>query len=358
MGLRELEVRNFRLFDHLVVRPDPDAITVFVSANGTGKTSVLEAVFALATASSFRTGTAGDMIRNGSDLAEVHGVLFHHERRVSLDLTLTRGTRTTKRMLVNGQRPRSRADLSEALPITIFTPEGVDVVRGGPEARRSFFSILMTDVKLQAGELIERYARVLSQRNAVLRSWRGERPSLQQRDEIAVWSTDLAHLGEDLVHSRMELLDALEPRVAQSYRRLAGQTAHVGLEYVPSWSGVLFDALEQTLEDDRVRGFTTVGPHRDDVRILLDERDARHQASQGEQRSLALAIRLAGDELVRERRGVDPLVLLDDVFSELDPGRGERLLSLLPPGQTLVTTASPIPSGLHPAVTIDLTDMA
>ncbi len=355
MGLHELEVRNFRLFDHLVLHPDPDAVTVFVSPNGTGKTSVLEAVYALATASSFRTNAASDMIKNGEDLTEIHGVLFHHVRRVGVDLTLTRGLRTTKKMLVNGQKPRSRADLSEALPITIFTPEGVDVIRQGPENRRTFLTTLLTDVDLTSGDVIERYARVLSQRNAVLRTLRGDRPNANQRAELDVWSADLARYGEELVVVRREVLGALAPLVEDYYRQLSESKQRVELDYRPSWTGSLAIAIGASEEDDRLRGHTSIGPHRDDVAISLEGRDTRHQASQGEQRSLALALRLAGDQLVRQKRGVDPLLLLDDVFSELDPRRSDRLLELLPTGQTLVTTASPLPSRLTPAAVIDLT---
>ena len=355
MGLHELEVRNFRLFDHFVFQPDPDAVTVFVSANGTGKTSVLEAVYALATASSFRTNAASDMIRNGENLTEVHGVLFQRERRIGIDLTLTRGVRTTKRMLVNGQKPRSRADLSEALPITVFTPEGVDVVRQGPEHRRTFLTTLLTDVDLGTGDVIERFARVLSQRNALLRALRGERPNATQRAELDVWSNDLAVHGEQLIDVRRETLAALSPLVETNYRRLAASDARVELTYEQSWGGPLLAALAASEDDDRMRGHTTVGPHRDDISITLDNRNTRHQASQGEQRSLALALRLGGDQLVRQRRGVDPLLLLDDVFSELDPSRSDRLLELLPTGQTLVTTASPLPSRLTPAAVVDLT---
>lgn len=355
MGLHELEVRNFRLFDHLIVEPDPEAVTVFVSPNGTGKTSVLEAVYALATASSFRTTSASDMIKNGQDLAEVHGVLFHRERRVGVDLTLSRGVRTTKRMLVNGQKPRSRADLSDALPVTIFTPEGVDVIRQGPEHRRTFLTTLLTDVDLTTGEVIERFARVLSQRNAALRALRGERPTPDQRVELDVWSGDLARHGEELVVVRRKVLAALAPLVEEYYQRLSESDQRVEIDYRPSWTGSLAAALAAHEDDDRLRGHTSVGPHRDDVAIALQGRDTRHQASQGEQRSLALALRLAGDQLVRQRRGVDPLLLLDDVFSELDPRRSDRLLELLPTGQTLVTTASPLPSRLTPAAVIDLT---
>jgi DNA replication and repair protein RecF len=355
VGLHELTLRNFRLFREYSFEPDPDSVTVFLSPNGTGKTSVLEAVHALATASSFRTNAASDMIRNGETTAEVHGVIFQRERRVQVDLTLTRGVRnTTKRMLVNGQRPTSRAVLSEALPLTVFTPEGVDVVRGGPDHRRNFLTTLLTDVDPLTGESIERFARVLSQRNALLRSLDSSRPSLTQQGELDQWTHDFCVASDHLLTQREALLSELAPLVTESYHELAHNSLEVRVNYERSWRGELSTALALAKDDDRFRGYTTVGPHRDDLGLILDGRDARRQASQGEQRSLALALRLAGHELVRRRRGVDPLLLLDDVFSELDPVRSNRLLGLLPAGQTLVTTASPLPGALTPAAVIDL----
>ena len=359
MGLTELTLRDFRLFSELVVRPDPSAVTVFLSANGTGKTSVLEAVHVLATGQSFRTPAAADLVRTGRDLAEVHGLLHQGERRVQVDLTLTRGTRaTTKRMLVNGQRPRSRAELAEALPLTVFTPEGVEVVRGAPEHRRTFLTTVMTDEDPLASEAVERYARVLTQRNALLRSLEGGALSASQRAELEVWTEELVTEGSTLVELRRDVLVRLSPLVAASYEELAGEPGAVELSYEPSWSGGLAEALARAERDDRLRGRTGVGPHRDDVLVRLTGRDARRQASQGEQRSLALALRLAGHELVRRRRGVEPILLLDDVFSELDPRRADRLLEMLPEGQTLVTTASPLPTALSPGVVVDLTTTA
>jgi len=358
VGLHELRLANFRLFRELSFRPDVDAITVLLSPNGTGKTTVLEAVYALATASSFRTGAASDLIRSGESASEVHGVLYQRERRVQVDFTLTRGVRnTTKRMLVNGQRPKSRADVADALPLTIFTPEGVDIVRQGAEHRRTFLTNLLTDVDLTTGDVIERFTRILSQRNALLRQLQGERPTSTQQGELDVWTTDFSNVSEELVTYRKKLLDDVAPLVANYYHELAEDDSIVSVAYEQSWSGDLERALRDSFDDDRFRGHTTIGPQRDDVALTLDGRDTRRQASQGEQRSLALATRLAGHELVQNRRGVDPLLLLDDVFSELDPHRSDRLLNLLPTGQTLVTTASPLPAGMSPAAVIDLTAM-
>ncbi len=355
MGLHELQLRDFRLFEELRIEPDPTAVTVFLSANGTGKTSVLEAVATLATANSFRTTAASDLIRNSAPLAEVHGVLYQRERRVQIDLTLTRNARnTTKKMLVNGVRPASRADLGAVLPLTVFTPEGIDVVRGGPEHRRNFVTTLMTDVEHATGEVVERHARVLAQRNALLRSFEGRAPVSHHREEFEVWTNDFAEVSDELVTWRVKILESLGPLANALYRELAQQPEHLVLSYERSWRGPLRDALAANERDDLFRGFTTIGPHRDDVRVTLDGRDVRRQASQGEQRSVALALRLGGHQLVQQWRGVDPLLLLDDVFSELDPSRSDRLLQLLPAGQTLVTTASPLPHAMNPAVVVDL----
>lgn len=355
MGLRSLALRDFRLFESFTLEPDPGAVTVLLSPNGTGKTSVLEAVHALATASSFRTTAAADMIRNHQPVAEVHGVVDQDGRRIQVDLTLTRGVRhVIKRMRVNGQHPRTRADLSAALPVTVFTPEGVDMVRHGPEGRRTFLTTLLTDVDLHAGELVERFERVLRQRNALLRSLFGETLSMSARDELDVWTKDFVAVSEELLAARRRVVSQLTEGFAEGYRALAGTAAEARLRYEPSWHGDLADALVASRDTDRFRGFTTIGPHRDDLGLALDGRDARRQASQGEQRCLALALRLAGHELVRAERGVTPLLLLDDVFSELDPQRAERLLSLLPLGQSLVTAASPLPPSMQPAVVVTL----
>jgi DNA replication and repair protein RecF len=258
-------------------------------------------------------------------------------------------------MLVNGQKPRSRRDLADAIPLTVFTPESVDVIRGGPEGRRDLVMWQMTDATPSLSEVVERYARLITQRNALIRSLEGEWPTNTQREQLTAWSDEVASVGETLRAHRQDHLDVMTPLMKERYNELSGATEDVSLTYDASWEGSLRDALESSLRRDLSRGYTTVGPHRDDVAVMLDGRDARRQASQGEQRSLALAWRLAGHEHVRRERSVEPLLLLDDVFSELDPSRSARLLSLLPAGQTLVTTATPLPSGMNPARVVDLT---
>lgn len=356
MGLHELTLRNFRTFKELRLEPDHDAVTVFLSPNGTGKTSVLEAVYALATAQSFRTSSAHDMIRTNETQSEVHGVLFQNDRRVQVDLTISKGLKnTTKKMLINGNKPKSRTELADVLPITIFTPEGVGIVRESPENRRAFLTGVIEDTEPKTAVLVERFNKILKQRNALLYALDGQTPTTSQKNELDTWTSDFVDVSNEVLLIREKTIALLLPLVQHFYEELSESSIPIGVRYERSWSGDLSGALITSLNDDLYRRHTTIGPHRDDIMLSINTRDARRQASQGEQRSIALALRLAGHNLVKQERGVEPLLLLDDVFSELDPLRSNRLLQLLPTGQTLVTTASPLPQGMNPAVVIDVT---
>ena len=356
MGLHELTLRNFRTFKELRLEPDVDAVTVFLSPNGTGKTSVLEAVYALATAQSFRTSSAHDMIRTNETQSEVHGVLFQNNRRVQVDLTISKGLKnTTKKMLINGNKPKSRIELADVLPITIFTPEGVGIVRESPENRRTFLTGVIEDKEPKTAVLMERFNKILKQRNALLYAFDGQTPTTSQKNELDAWSSDFIDVSNEVLEVREKTIALLLPLVQHFYEELSESSTPIGVSYERSWLGDLSTALTRSLNDDLYRRHTTVGPHRDDIMLSINTRDARRQASQGEQRSIALALRLAGHNLVKQERGIEPLLLLDDVFSELDPLRSNRLLQLLPTGQTLVTTASPLPHGMNPAVVIDVT---
>jgi len=356
VGLQELTVRNFRIFKEFSFSPDPDAVTVFISPNGTGKTSILEAVYSLGTLNSFRTNNASNLIHTGETMAEVHGVIFHQERRLQVDLTITKHEqRTTKQMLVNSKRPSSRALLAELMPITIFTPEGVEIIRERPEHRRQFLDILIGDVSPNNEKVIATYTKVVRQRNALLKSLEKQPPSLGSRGELQIWTKQFVEEAEKLNTLRHHIVSQLGPLTQEKYKQISQQNDLIELRLQQSWSGDLTTALEAEFMHEVYRGSTVLGPHHDDLLIELNGRDSRHQASQGEQRTLALALRLAGHELVKTTRGLDPLLLLDDLFSELDPYRSNKLLELLPKGQTLVTTASPLPSGMDPAVVIDLT---
>jgi DNA replication and repair protein RecF len=354
VGLATLDLVDFRSFRTAQFTPDPEGTTVLLAPNGTGKTSILEAVGYLGTGRSFRGAARDSMVRTGADDAYVRATVCDATTDVLIEAQLSRHGRS--RVQVNRQPAKTRRDLADAVAVTTFAPEDVTVVRGGPSGRRDVLDDALALLDPGAGSLLEDVARVLRQRGALLRQLRGRLDDAAS-STLDVWDERLAALGDDLAARRSELAGALDPVVAELYRVLAAATVSVSVAYVPSWSGSLADALAAARVDDVRRAVTTVGPHRDDVALTIDDRDARTQSSQGEQRSLALAVRIAVHQRVTQTRGRPPLLLLDDVFSELDPGRATRLLELLPVGQALLTTAVPPPPGLHGAEVVDVEEL-
>jgi DNA replication and repair protein RecF len=259
---------------------------------------------------------------------------------------------------VNGQTLRRTRDLLGALQVTVFSPDDLSLVKAAPAGRRSFLDDLMVALQPRRDELLTELERVLKQRNALLKSvfstgWRPGRPLPEDvRTTLDVWDQKLTDVGQSLVAARSSLVSQLEPYVADAYAALAtgsaaGSRLSVRLGYVVSWAGPLDAALAGAREDDLRRGVTTVGPQRDDLALDIGELPARTHASQGEQRTLALALRLAGHRLLAEVIGSPPVLLLDDVFSELDGARADALMANLPAlsdTQAILTTAGALPA--------------
>jgi len=220
-------------------------------------------------------------------------------------------------------------------------------VKGEPARRRRWIEGALTAVRPPLGALRSEVDRILRQRNTLLRQAGG-----RAGDDVAitldVWDSRLAAAGDELRACRQELLDALKPRIRSHYAQIARNRSDADTSYVSSWGeGSLAAALAEARPDDLRRATSTVGPHRDDVLLRIGGLPARSHASQGEQRSLALALRLAVDAEVRERRDVQPVLLLDDVFSELDADRAAALLDALPRSQRILTTATGLPAGVR-----------
>ncbi len=221
--------------------------------------------------------------------------------------------------------------------------------------RRELLDDGLALVDAEGARAADEVERVLRQRAALLRQ-AGGRVSADVASTLDVWDQRLADAGKILVTARERLVSALDEFVGPAYGRLAGQPDQlvVSQHYVRSWTGELLDALAQNRKDDLRRGVNTVGPHRDDLVVTLEGREARTHASQGEQRCLALALRIGIHQLVVARTGLTPTLLLDDVFSELDPARSRALVAELPPGQSVLTTAAPLPEGIVVARVVDI----
>jgi DNA replication and repair protein RecF len=359
--LGHLWLTDFRGYPTADFEPAPEGLTVVVGSNGEGKTNLLEAVGYLATLRSFRGAPGEALIRVGADRAFVRADTHREGRAVLIEAELLPTGRD--RVQVNRQPLRRTRDLLGAFQVTVFSPDDVALVKAGPGGRREYLDDLLVALHPRHDAVQTEVERVLKQRNALLKSVAGARaPGADVLSTLDVWDAKLASAGQALVTAREGLSRALEPLTEALYLRLADAaergteaseagSGRVRLAYCPSWSGSLADALAAARGDDLRRGLTTVGPHRDELALHIEEMPARSHASQGEQRSLALALRLAGHGVVTDRLGTPPVLLLDDVFSELDEHRAAALLDALPAGQALLTTAGHLPAGARPEVT-------
>jgi DNA replication and repair protein RecF len=344
--LVSLTITDFRNIVGLTIEPDPEGTTVITGLNGTGKTSVLEAVSYLATLQSFRGSPREAMVRRGAEQSILRAETLVEGRTLTIEAELSASGKS--RTMVNRQAVRRRSELHDALRTTVFSPEDIGVVRSGPAERRRFLDETLAVVDPKAARSVDEVEKILRQRAALLRSG-GRRLSPEVASTLDVWDSRLDVSGTALVEAREALVVQLAPLAAAHYSRLAGRDTEVGMDYRRSWSGQLMGALAEFRVKDVERGVSLIGPHRDELDLTLDGLPGRSHASQGEQRSLALALQLAAHQLATERLGSAPLLLLDDVFSELDPQRSKALLAGLPPGQTLLTTALPAPPEVVPA---------
>ncbi|MGI8778514.1 MAG: DNA replication/repair protein RecF [Acidimicrobiales bacterium] len=339
-------------------------LTVIRGSNAVGKTNLLEAIGYLATLSSFRGAPNEALVRAGCSQAVVRG----EGRRAERDLLVEAEIRVTGRgrVALNRQPVRRTAALLDALRVSVFSPDDLVLVKGPPSHRRRWLDDALVALHPRNDAIRRELERVIRQRTALL-GQAGGRPTADVITTLDVWDTKLVEMGEALASARVALLRRAEPLVAKAYADLADAQASgplsgvpgptVTLAYEAPWREQgLAAALAEVRTQELRRGVSLVGPHRDDVALSVGGMTARTKASQGEQRSLALALRLAAHLVVTEEVGEPPVLLLDDVFSELDADRSRALFDLLPPGQSLLTTAGPVPEGASPERVLEVVD--
>ena len=303
-----------------------------VGSNGAGKTNLLESLHVGTQGFSPRTRSDASLIRFGREGARI--ALAGERAGSPLELNVVLHTGAAKRASVNGARLQAAEQLRAEVATLVFTPDRLVVVKGGPAARRAYFDRALGRTTPARAALPAEYGAALAQRNASLRGVAG---GYSSREALRPWTERVSELGIQLVEARRDAIAAVEPAFGERAGELG--LADAALRYDPAPPTV--DALEARLDRDLDRGATGLGPHLDDVGILAGDRDLRVFGSQGEQRLAVLALLLAEAELVRERRGFPPLLLLDDVLSELDPDRRRILADRLRAfGQTLITSTS------------------
>ena len=365
MHVSRLQLHDFRNYASAELRLGPGA-QLFVGANGQGKTNLVEAVGYLATLSSHRVSSDAALVRLGCESAVVRAELAHGDRRLRIEVQIAKSG--SNRAQVGGRQVRAR-ELSRYFASVLFAPEDLALVRGEPAARRAFLDGLLTTHSPRLASVLGDYDRVLRQRGALLRSMRGGRASEGQLGSLAVWDERLLELGSEIMLERVRLVARLEPHLAAAYERLVGADhlprlsmrltayghggASVGDESEEDVDDVGADVdvdgirarfaqrLAEVREREIDRGSNLVGPHRDDAVFWLNGLPARITASHGESWSFALSLKLAAAQLVRsESFAGDPVLILDDVFAELDDRRRERLAHAIGDFEQVLITAA------------------
>ncbi len=357
MEIRRLRLEHFRNYSALDLTLG-SGMHIFSGANAQGKTNLLEAVYAAATGRSARTNQDGEMIAWKADIARVVADFESvHRGALLIELSLGRkggvaerphGGTAQKRLKVNGA-VRSLADLAGVVPVVLFLVDDLEIIRGEPARRRAFLDSDLSAMSRTYAWAWRRYSRVLEQRNRLLKEMRD---GVVDVESLQPWNAQLAAFGGRLLEVRTRFLTDLSSETGPVYAALTNSPQQLTLRYRRGWgdpeaapatrdefAAMLADALDKAWPEEIRRGGSLVGPHRDDLLILVDGRDIRQYGSQGEQRTAALALRVAEFSLLHRLLGEAPVLLLDNILSELDrTRRGALLAHLAPLAQVIVTT--------------------
>jgi DNA replication and repair protein RecF len=358
--LRHLQVTDFRSWEQADLPLTPGA-TVLVGPNGQGKTNLLEAIGYLATLGSHRVATDAPLVRHGCERALVRAAVVNADRELTVELEITPG-KANRARVNRGAIGRPR-DILGILRTVLFSPEDLALVRGDPGERRRFLDELLVLRAPRYAAMRSDYERVLRQRNALLKTAgkrKGQREDPYALSTLEVWDNHLAASGAELLAARLDLVADLAPFTSTAYAELAPDSRQARISYrsslgeaLPAGYGtpggeraekekltvILAEALAAVRQAELERGVSLVGPHRDELDLILGEAPAKGYASHGESWSFALALRLGSYELLRDEAG-EPVLLLDDVFAELDKRRRSRLADVASAAEQVLVTAA------------------
>lgn len=337
MSIREIRVKNVRSYELYSTILDPH-VTLILGRNGTGKTTLLEGLYYLMQGTSFR-GRDRDMIAydaTTADIVTVDESGTERRARIAVDTD-----DKVKKTFFLDSRQALRMPVKSRLPVVLFEPDELRLLTSSPQRRRQFFDDILCRLHPAYATALSRYSRVLLQRNELLKRQQDIDPAMWDAHLFA-WDVNFVELAGTIVRLRRDFVASSNERLSRLYSSMAGGPHEITAEYVTStpqdnYSQALLAQLESRRHSDAARGFTSVGPHRDDITVSLDAHAASEVASRGEMRTIMLAYKLLEVELQKEAYGTDPLILMDDVFSELDSVRERHLMHALEPYQTIIT---------------------
>ncbi len=343
MHLQQLSLSQYRNYQSLTLTFDPKT-NVFTGTNGQGKTNLLEAVYYLCVARSCREAQDRELVRMGSDHFLIHGEGRSVEGR-DVEVQIRYGRQAGKKVLVNGSPQRNLSDLYGIMAAVVISPDDRRLVQGSPKSRRRFLDIAISQSNAAYLTTLQDYRRVVRQRNEALRAYQespGRAPALE------VWNASLIDLGSRIMRKRVEVVSALQEEARRVHAMISGDEELLELNYAPSFEYKDHNDVEASFQAtldhneprERIRGMTEAGPHRDDLSITMNGVSLQTYGSQGQHKTAAMALKLAEAHFLRGQLQAPPLLLLDDIFAEIDATRTGRMMELIPAyGQTFITTA-------------------
>lgn len=351
MRLLALELQNYRNIAGASITPGQE-LTVICGNNGQGKTNLLEAVWLLTGGKSFRGGKDAELVRHGESFAVLEAKTLSQPaeqdktepepRSVRMTVGTPEASRPGRYVSVNGAPPKRAATLAGSFPAVVFAPGHLSLVKGAPEGRRRFLDAALCQLYPGYLNVYRRYVRVLQQKNALLRRPAGEAgaPSFEEKCALLeVLNAELAAHGEELRCRRLEYISLIAPIACTNYAELSNNAEHMSLSYASQFeAGGLAELLRAQMPTELRAGQSLFGPHREDIELKLDGQPAKVYASQGQQRSVVLSLKMAEAAAAARITGEHPVLLLDDVLSELDDSRQKYLLTRMREKQTFVTS--------------------
>lgn len=341
MRVLAVKFENYRNLKNDIIQPC-EGVNIIYGDNAQGKTNLLEAIWLFCGGHSFRSSKDSETIKWDKDYARLEMRFFGQEREQTAKILINNGK---KQVEINGVEKKSAAALIEKFCAVVFSPEHLNLIKRGPSQRRKFIDSAICREKLQNAVILSKYNRVLVQRNSLLKDIY-RRPSLEET--LSVWDEPLIMNGAMLIKKRMDYIEMLSQRAKNYHNGISKNSENLEINYVSSIEAKISDStdeiaekfrkkLEDNRKDDIRTGITNFGPHRDDIEILINGKNTRAFGSQGQQRSAVLSLKLAEASVLKERMGEEPVILLDDVLSELDSKRQDFLLNELKDCQVFIT---------------------
>jgi DNA replication and repair protein RecF len=330
--INSIRLQNFRSYKDESFEFEP-GVNIVVGPNASGKTNLLEAVMVLARGGSYR-GRDVELVQFNKPWARLDGNFEKHNRTIKVELNEAQALKS----FVIDDKPLQRLSLERTIPAVLFEPNHLQIISRGPEARRDYFDDLLERSRPGYKSLLASYRRTLAQRNALLKHGR-----TRASQQLFAWDIRLSELGAQVVEARQQLADEINKTISKNYSRIAGRRSKLEVRYdcqfpAQNYASRMLSKLEKNIDLDFNRGFTSSGPHREDILFYLGGQPAGATASRGEARSLLLALKVFELGLIEKTRGQPPIFLLDDVFSELDGRRRRSLVDSLAGRQTIITT--------------------